>query len=149
MLSASIRAAGEEDVAALFSLNLQAADATWSEQNLSRYCQGTRYRCLLAERGQETLGFILYSQVCDEASVDNIVVARAAQRSGLGTALLNEALGAMAVAGAGRCLLEVRRSNTAARKLYARSGFTLDGVRARYYATARGREDALLMSRRL
>jgi len=105
MLPASIRAAGEGDVVDLFSLNLRAADATWSQQNLRRYCQGIRYRCLLAERRQETLGFILYSQVCDEASIDNIVVARAAQRSGLGTALLHEALDAMYAAGASRWLL--------------------------------------------
>ena len=48
-----------------------------------------------------------------------------------------------------RCLLEVRRSNKAARRLYQGSGFALDGVRKNYYPKAGGREDALLMSREL
>jgi ribosomal-protein-alanine N-acetyltransferase len=46
-------------------------------------------------------------------------------------------------------MLEVRESNVAARALYENNGFVIDGVRPQYYKMQQGREDALLMSRRL
>ena len=51
--------------------------------------------------------------------------------------------------GAVCCFLEVRESNLAAHGLYRALGFRTDGARANYYLTATGREDAVLMSRRL
>ncbi|MGZ8155124.1 MAG: ribosomal protein S18-alanine N-acetyltransferase, partial [Burkholderiales bacterium] len=44
-----------------------------------------------------------------------------------------------------RAFLEVRPSNTAARALYARSGFSEIGRRRDYYPAQEGREDAVVM----
>ena len=51
--------------------------------------------------------------------------------------------------GVQRCLLEVRETNLAARALYAKLDFQLDGQRKNYYPAQNGRENALLMSRQL
>jgi ribosomal-protein-alanine N-acetyltransferase len=67
----------------------------------------------------------------------------------VGQKLLDAALVQMHATGASCCLLEVRQSNMAARTLYERSGFRLDGIRKNYYPASTGREDALLMSRKL
>ena len=71
------------------------------------------------------------------------------QQRGLGLALLQAALRHMRAAGMRRCLLEVRRSNRAARGLYRGAGFDEDGTRKNYYPAAAGREDAILLSRTL
>ena len=58
-------------------------------------------------------------------------------------ALLRFVLRFAAGLGARRATLEVRRSNTAAKKLYERLGFETVGVRRNYYSTPV--EDALVL----
>lgn len=131
------------------ALDAQYALNPWTPKNLSRYCEHDRFHALVSSRGEELWGFLLYSRLVDEASLDNVVVGHGHRNVGLGGALLRTALSEMAAQGLSVCLLEVRESNIAAKVLYQHNGFGLDGVRPRYYATEQGREDALLMSRRL
>jgi ribosomal-protein-alanine N-acetyltransferase len=44
-------------------------------------------------------------------------------------------------------LLEVRRSNTVAQKLYHSEGFHELGIRKGYYPTNEGREDAIILAK--
>jgi [ribosomal protein S18]-alanine N-acetyltransferase len=48
-----------------------------------------------------------------------------------------------------RMLLEVRQSNTRARALYERNGFAEIGMRKDYYPARQGRENAIVLERRL
>jgi ribosomal-protein-alanine N-acetyltransferase len=91
-------------------------------------------------------GFVVLCQVLDESSIHNIVVHPAQRRRGLGKMLLEAGLEWARCNAAARCCLEVRASNTVALELYEQYGFKRDGMRKNYYATASGREDALLMS---
>lgn len=121
----------------------------WTESQFATTCSGAvgaRESALVAEEDGRVDGFVVISLVVDEASIHTIAVDPAQQRRGLGLLLLNTAVAQMEQAGARVCLLEVRQSNKAARRLYQGLGFMLDGVRKNYYPTADGREDALLMS---
>jgi ribosomal protein S18 acetylase RimI-like enzyme len=91
-------------------------------------------------------GFLLARRSLDELHVLLMAVAPALRRRGGGAALLEAALAAARAAGLAVVHLEVRAGNVAALALYARHGFLAVGRRARYYE---GREDAVLMSRRL
>ena len=104
---------------------------------------------LVADPGEQLDGFIVYSRVLDEGSIRNIAVRAGQRERGLGGMLLARSLDCMKGAGATRCLLEVRESNAAARRLYESAGFTTDGERKNYYRAGDGREDAVLMSRKL
>ncbi len=137
------------DVPGMAALDAQLGDHPWSEQNLYRYCDEGCYHGLVVEQNNEIAGFILYSTVVDEGSIDNVAVNKPLQGQGMGTELVCAALSRMTDAGLVRCMLDVRVSNAAARALYEKHGFVEDGVRPRYYVTARGHEDAVLMSRRL
>ena len=97
----------------------------------------------------DLLGFAIYQQVLDEATLLNIALRPACQRRGLGCMLLHAVLQALEDAALRRCLLEVRESNELAIALYHKLGFVDDGRRSDYYPTANGREDALLMSRKV
>jgi ribosomal-protein-alanine N-acetyltransferase len=103
-------------------------------------------QALVCERARQILGFVVYSRVLDEASINNIAVDPGQQGAGVGRALLCAALDIMRESGAGVCHLEVRASNKVARSLYKSLGFLTDGRRKNYYRTDTGREDALLMS---
>jgi [ribosomal protein S18]-alanine N-acetyltransferase len=67
-----------------------------------------------------------------EAEIHTIGVDPAFRRRGIGRALLRRLLAVADAAGA-RVFLEVRTDNEAARALYAADGFTVVGLRKRYY----------------
>lgn len=140
------------DAAALALLDKLVNPSPWSENQFAGACAETpdgAHSALVVRDDERLLGFVVYSHVLDEASIHNIAVHPSARGRGLGQALLATALAEAARGGALRCYLEVRASNSAARRLYEKLGFQLDGVRRNYYSTAVGREDALLMSLRL
>ena len=95
------------------------------------------------------LGFAIYQQVLDEATLMNIAVHPQHQGQGLGIRLVTALLSALSDRAVQRCLLEVRAGNDRAIALYRKQGFVDDGLRSNYYPSATGREDALLMSYKL
>ncbi|TDG12180.1 ribosomal-protein-alanine N-acetyltransferase [Seongchinamella unica] len=134
------------------ALDRAVSASPWSEQVLAPYLRSSSadtHVALVLEVAGELAGFLFYTRLLDEANIDNLAVAQDHQGKGCATALLAAGLREMSAGGLVRCLLEVRKSNVAARALYENNGFVVDGIRPRYYKTARGREDALLMSRRL
>ena len=145
----SIRAACGADAPALASLDASVNFSPWSEGQFLAACSGNLETVLVVDESGRIEGFAVFSQVLDEASLQSIAIHPEYQRGGLGKALLKVVLVHMQNTGATRCLLEVRKSNAAARRLYERNGFCLDGVRKNYYPVRGGREDALLMSRAL
>lgn len=93
-------------------------------------------------------GVVGYAGLCDypdEAWVQTIAVAPAAQGTGLGSRLLLELLAETDRRHQRVVSLEVRADNLAARRLYERHGFTRTGVRRGYYP---GGVDALVLTRR-
>ncbi len=83
----------------------------------------------------------------EEAEINNIAVHPARRRLGLGRALMLVFLDEARGRGCTATLLQVRRSNAAARALYRGLGFAEAGVRPGYYSA--GREDAIVMALRL
>lgn len=77
-----------------------------------------------------------------EAEVHNIAVRPSSQSSGIGRQLLRALL---SVAGSRRVLLEVRTDNAPAIALYESEGFTILGIRRRYYQPSGA--DAYTMAR--
>lgn len=149
---AAVRAAVLADLPSIMTLDLQVSSSPWSQAALTRYCDtaiADSFCALVFEQAGQVIGFLIYSRVLDEANIDNLAVDPAYQGRGLGRVLLRAALEQMRSLALARCMLEVSESNVAARALYKNNGFVIDGVRPRYYKTAQGREDALLMSRRL
>jgi ribosomal-protein-alanine N-acetyltransferase len=148
----TIRPARPDDAGALAAIDTRVNFSPWSEAQFVAACCGhvsARDWALVVEEDGRVDGFVVVARVLDEATIYSIAVDTLQQRKGLGQLLLTAALDLAEQAGATRCLLEVRQSNAAARKLYKRNGFYLDGVRKGYYLTADGREDALLLSKLL
>ena len=152
-----IRRARTDDISALVALDAMVSASPWQAVHFASACRegevgaGTRAKefALLAEVEGVGAGFAVISVVLDEASLLNVAVQPSLQRCGIALALLRAALAAIRESGGKRCLLEVRESNRAARRLYEKCGFRVDGIRRNYYPAPSGREDALLMSLQL
>jgi ribosomal-protein-alanine N-acetyltransferase len=140
------------DAGALALLDSLVNPSPWSANQFAAACAAkpaSAERALVVHDGERLLGFVVYSLVQDETCIHNIAVHPSSQGRGLGQLLLAAALAESGRGGAARCYLEVRASNAAARGLYQKLGFQLDGIRKNYYFSAAGREDALLMSLQL
>lgn len=98
---------------------------------------------LLTEPG----GFLMGRVIADEAEVLTIAVDPTLRQQGIGARLMGRFLTESAARGAASAFLEVAESNTAARALYARAGFTESGRRRGYYHRPDGSpDDALIMT---
>lgn len=93
--------------------------------------------------GGVPVAFSLIWAVADEFHVINVATHPAHRRKGAASALLAQLLADAKAHTARLVLLEVRRTNRAAIKLYRRHGFSIIGVRRGYYADTG--EDALEM----
>ncbi len=102
---------------------------------------------IVAHNADSPIGFVAYSMVLDEGEILNIAVHPSYQGLGVARSILGLTLANFQSAGAKRVLLEVRKSNGAARSLYESFEFQVDGTRKSYYRAGTGREDALLMSK--
>jgi ribosomal-protein-alanine N-acetyltransferase len=91
------------------------------------------------------IGFCSFWRVFDELHINNLAVAPAHRRQGVAASLLTHVLAQAPRLGATRALLEVRRSNDEARRLYERFGFSVAGTRRNYYSQPV--EDALVLWR--
>ncbi len=99
----------------------------------------------VATDADEVLGYAGLAVTADEAWVQNIAVRRAAQRRGVGRALLEALLAEAARVGIKQTLLEVAVDNAPAQRLYATYDFEPVGIRRGYYQPSN--TDALVMMR--
>lgn len=122
----------------------------WS-RGIFEDCLRVGYACWGAEEGGGLAGYGILSVAVGESHLLNLAVDPRCQRRGLGRLLLEHMLQVARKWGAECMFLEVRPSNERARALYACAGFTEFGRRRGYYPAgrARGREDALVLCRRL
>jgi [ribosomal protein S18]-alanine N-acetyltransferase len=95
--------------------------------------------------GSPLSGYVVAWFAADEGEIANLAVAPEARGSGIGAALLDEALAEAGRRGASAVYLEVRDSNDTARRLYGSRGFEEVGRRRGYYR--RPVEDAVILRR--
>jgi ribosomal-protein-alanine acetyltransferase len=95
-----------------------------------------------AETGR-VLAYLVAWFVGDEAHLANVAVVPGARRGGLAQELLDDLIEECRRRKGHMVILEVRRSNRAARELYVKNGFYTVMVRRGYYRD--NKEDALIM----
>ena len=99
-------------------------------------------------RGAELTGYVLgYVEEGSRFHLASLAIDPASRRQGWGSRLLCEVLHKAMSRGCRTCLLEVRRSNSAAIALYDRFEFRQTAIVQRFYTSPR--EDALVMEREL
>jgi ribosomal-protein-alanine acetyltransferase len=119
-------------------LRIQAASPGAAVWNPESYLH---HRCFVAELDGRVAGYIVFQRASEgETEILNLAVDPKYRRRGVASALLRAVL----ERSPGRVWLEVRVSNTAARNLYRKFGFTEAGIRQNYYANPP--EDGIVMT---
>lgn len=130
----------------LSGLERQCFTPPWSEKQLNTYLSNSRSCGYLLHKGEQVVGFALFSTLLDEAELLQIGIIPECRGLGLGELLLSQCQQDLWQRAIARILLEVRISNKSAIGLYHKLGYQQDGLRKGYYPAAAGREDAVLMS---
>ena len=116
----------------------------WTEAQLRAQLPDDRHVFLVAERGNEVLGYVGLMHVLDEGYISNVAVSPDCRRQGIGAALIAELTRRAGRLELAFLTLEARASNAPAIRLYEKMGFRQVGRRKRYYQ--RPEEDAVLMT---
>ena len=144
----ALSAATPRDAASLAAIHAASFNRGWSEQEFEQLLTDRTVVADRAASGRKPVGFIVSRRAADEAEILSVAVARSWQGRGLARRLLDLHLRRLAGFGLRAVFLEVDEDNVAARKLYARAGFSQVGRRPGYYAQGRGKAAGALVLRR-
>lgn len=133
------------DLFGVMSIEESAYEFPWSLK-IFEDCLAAGYQCLTARIDHTLAGYAIQSVAAGEAHILNICVSHRFRQRGLAKQILNELIARAHQQNAATIFLEVRPTNHAALKLYAKLGFQQIGVRKNYYPHKNGREDAIVLS---
>lgn len=141
----AVRRATERDIDAIVRVDREARPEAWSAAGYMAALRSATAVVLVAEGGQKVVGVLCGAWCADTAALYNVAVARDHRRRGIAGMLLRTFSNVVGDVGVGRIVLEVRRSNNAAIRLYQAHGWLVEGLRPGYYDQPR--EDALVMAK--
>lgn len=147
-LNVEIRNATYNDLPRVLDIERLSFSQPWSLNSFRRELSLSFSRLMVAvtgdaDRGELTIvGYLCRWLVAGEYHILNIAVHPDFRQRGIGEALMAEAVAEARARKAQLMILEVRRSNLKARKLYRKFGFEERRLRRNYYGPG---EDALVM----
>ncbi|MEG2310658.1 MAG: ribosomal protein S18-alanine N-acetyltransferase [Clostridia bacterium] len=100
------------------------------------------YTFYIARYKSIIVGYIVITTVIDTMDIVNITVKKEYQNNGIGTKLINFIINIAKEKQVIKILLEVRKNNNIAQKLYEKCNFKIIGIRNKYYSTPP--DDALI-----
>jgi ribosomal-protein-alanine N-acetyltransferase len=127
-----VRYAELVDAPALAKLHAEALPPGWPAKDFEAFFRPQRHVLKIAG-GDDLDGFLVLRQAADEAEILTVAVREKARGRGLGFSLVSAALDLCRKQQVGRLYLEVAENNAAARRLYAKAGFSMIALRENYY----------------
>jgi ribosomal-protein-alanine N-acetyltransferase len=142
----NVQLADESCLDEIMAIETRAYIIPWSRQQFLD-CLTAGYKLYIVRDDSESIiGYWVIQLILDELHLLNICVAPDKQGQGLGSLFLTQIISQGSEAGCNRLLLEVRRDNKAARRLYQNKDFERIGIRKGYYPGKEGtRVDAIVM----
>jgi [ribosomal protein S18]-alanine N-acetyltransferase len=138
-----IRELVRTDLAAVLAIESIAFSTPWRQETFESLLERDDTDMVAAVQSDRLVGYAVCWTVIDQSELGNVAVAPAVRGQGVGRLLVNDVLSRVRSRGARECFLEVRASNSGARRLYESMGFTVIGKRRDYYR--KPIEDALVM----
>lgn len=156
-----IRLMESKDIPCVLDIQNESNLSFWSLNEYENVISDPNAIALIAEIDSRCVGFIVVrllvsgdsSEIKEansssgEAEILNFAVAKHSRCNGLGTKILDRLISDITGMGISKIFLEVRDSNTVARRFYENRGFTTLGIRKRYYSLPV--EDAVIMRLKL
>ena len=134
-----------DDVPEIAELEKICFTLPWSEKSFRDEMANRLAVYFTAKDNGKCVGYAGFWNVSGEGDVTNVAVLPEYRRMGVGSSLVAEMIKTAEKLKLEMLTLEVRKSNTAAQKLYEKFGFEILGERKRYYSD--NGEDAYIMTK--
>lgn len=139
----SVRSMEFGDLEAVSAVAKRSFSRPWGEDVFGELLERPLSCCLVAEQGDQVVGYLAAARYGDEWHLTSIAVKPAFRRAGVGGEMLAVML--CEIGPDSRLTLEVRASNEEAISFYLKRGFLAAGRRVGYYPDTN--EDAVVMWR--
>ncbi len=133
----------EEDVEGIAELDKLCFSVPWSYNAFLAEAQNKIARYFVAKDNGHCIGYCGFWVAYDSGDITNVAVHPDYRKQGIGSMLVSSMMQLARKEKLISMNLEVRKSNTAAQKLYSKYGFRTVGTRKGYYSD--NHEDALIM----
>ena len=135
----------ESDIASVLEIERVIYEFPWTQGNFRDSLLAGYSGWMMRDAGG-LVGYAMLMLGAGEAHLLNLSIAEARQRRGHGSRMLRHLIAVARSGGAKLIFLEVRPSNDAGRRLYARHGFREVALRRGYYPAKGGHEDAMMLA---
>lgn len=142
-----VRMMTNEDIEQVCDIEKSSFPTPWSAFAFASELEDNQLACYCVivpeDEPKKVVGYCGMWVILDEAHITNIAILPDFRGNRLGEKLMVAMMGLARIKGAMNMTLEVRVSNTSAKRLYSRIGFKENGIRKKYYTD--NNEDALIM----
>jgi ribosomal-protein-alanine N-acetyltransferase len=145
---AYLRSMQESDLPQVAEIERATFPSPWPLSSF-RQCLDFGYCCRVLSQGSLVQAYAIMAVEVDNAHILNLCVRPEFRQQGEGRRMLNHLLKLARAAQVQAVFLEVRMSNHPAIHLYQSMDFVKMGIRKGYYPSEEGREDALILVKRL
>lgn len=129
-----IRPASPSDAPGIAELEIETSGHPWSEESILHDITESNIAVVIsAELDDKLVGYADVWNIAGEGQLNNIAVTGAARGNHIGQKMMEYLFDALRESGATEMSLEVRVSNTPARRMYEKLGFVNLGIRPGYY----------------
>lgn len=129
-----IRPAAPSDAPGIAELEIETSGHPWSKESILHDITESNIAVVIsAELDDKLVGYADVWNIAGEGQLNNIAVTGAARGNHIGQKMMEYLFDALRESGATEMSLEVRVSNTPARRMYEKLGFVNLGIRPGYY----------------
>lgn len=129
-----IRPAAPSDAPGIAELEIETSGHPWSKESILHDITESNIAVVIsAELDDKLVGYADVWNIAGEGQLNNIAVTGAARGNHIGQKMMEYLFDALRESGAIEMSLEVRVSNTPARRMYEKLGFVNLGIRPGYY----------------
>lgn len=135
------------DMPTVLAIEQASFEFSWSEEEFIRCLRQRNCIGMVAEKGDQVVGFMIYELHKNRLHLLNFAVHPSMRRSGIGAVMVEKLVGKLSFDRRNRILLEVRETNLEAQLFFKNLGFRAISVLRDFYTDTT--EDAYLMQFRV
>ena len=132
-----------KDAECAAEISASCLEECWNKEDFLESLEKDYTIMAVAECEGKMIGYTVIYQMADQSELESVAISKSARRNGAASELLVFGLEEAYRRGVRSMTLEVRESNSAARKLYEKFHFEIIGKRKNFYQNPQ--EDALIL----